>query len=179
MFCQNIGNITLKTKNFILISGFCCKSFVTLYLYFKEKYYKMENLLKIPYTVFNNDWDLLQQFLNRRGNPRYELVGDVELYNQQNIFDLGNLVRVDGDLLLHFTPIQSLGNLEYVNGDFHITNIQISTLGNLRYVAGSLFLDTKIIQSLGNLEYVGGNIWLKRNHQIPPEQLNNFKIKYY
>ena len=138
----------------------------------------MENLLKIPYTVFNNDWDLLQQFLNRRGNPRYELVGDVELYNQKNIFDLGNLVRVNGDLSIYYT-IESLGDLEYVNGDFRLTNTQVSTLGNLRYVAGSLFLDTKIIQSLGNLEYVGGSIWLKRNHQIPPEQLNNFKFKYY
>ena len=98
---------------------------------------KMEKLLKIPYAVFN-DWDLLQQFLERKGNPRYELVGDVDLSYKKDIFDLGNLVRVDDDLILSFSTIQSLGNLEYV----------------------------------------GKKIWLSINHQIPKEQLNNFKIKY-
>ena len=75
---------------------------------------KMEKLLKIPYAVFN-DWDLLQQFLERRGNPRYELVGDVNLFNRKDISDLGNLVRVDGFLDLYNTSVQSLGNLEYVS----------------------------------------------------------------
>ena len=57
----------------------------------------MEKLLKIPYKVFN-DWNLLQQFLERKGNPRYELVGNVFLANRKDISDLGNLVRVDGNL---------------------------------------------------------------------------------
>ena len=34
----------------------------------------METLLKIPSKAFNEDWDLLQQFLERRGNPRYVVV---------------------------------------------------------------------------------------------------------
>ena len=74
----------------------------------------MEKLLKIPYVAFNNDWDLLQQFLERKGNPRYELTGDVNLSYRQDIIDLGNLVRVYGDLRLFGSSIQSLGKLEYV-----------------------------------------------------------------
>ena len=118
----------------------------------------MENLLKIPYTVFNNDWDLLQQFLVRRGNPRYELLGNVDLTWRTDITNLGCLVRIYGNLYLFSTSIQSLENLEYVNG----------------------YLDLREtpIKSFGNLEYVGKKICLSRNHQIPEEQLTEFKIKY-
>ena len=162
--------------------------------------FNMKNLLKIPYKVFN-DWDLLQQFLERRGNPRYEIVGDVNLSERKDISDLGNLVRVYGDLNLGFSSIMSLRNLEYVGGYLYLPETQIESLGNLvrvdgyldlsessieslgnlQYVGGTLLLHDTPIQSLGNLEYVGGNIWLKRNHQIPPEQLTKFKdqIKYY
>ena len=118
----------------------------------------MDTIIKIPYTVFNNDWDLLQQFLERKGNPRYELTGDVNLYQRKDIFNLGNLVRVYGDLRLFGSSIQSLGNLEYVGG--------------------YLDLEGTPIQSLGNLEHVGGTIYLSYDHQIPEEQLTKFKIKY-
>ena len=134
----------------------------------------MENLLKIPYTVFNNDWDLLQQFLERRGNPRYELVGNVDLRWREDIFDLGNLVRVYGDLLLFDTPIKFLGNLEYVDGYLDLRFTPIKSLGNLEYVGGYLDLEDTPIQSLGNLEYVGKEIWLLDDHQIPQEELNKF-----
>ena len=82
---------------------------------------KMEKLLKIPYAVFN-DWDLLQQFLDRRGNPMYEIVGDVNLFNRKDISDLGNLVRVDGFLDLYNTSVQSLGNLEYVSEEIWLSD---------------------------------------------------------
>ena len=118
----------------------------------------MEKLLKIPYAVFN-DWDQLQQFLERKGNPRYELVGDVNLNTRKDIFDLGNLVLVNGHLLLNETPIESLGNLEYVNGILDIYNTPL--------------------QSLENLKYVAETIYLSRNHQIPDEQLTRFKFKIF
>ena len=157
---------------------------------------KMEKLLKIPYTVFNNDWDLLQQFLDRRGNPKYELVGDVNLNTRKDIFDLGNLVRVYGDLNLQSTSIQSLGALEYVGGYLRLTATPIQSLGNLEYVGGNLdligcqikslgnlvrvdgYLDLAFssIQSLGNLQHVGRTIYLSDDHQIPKEQLTKFKI---
>ena len=158
---------------------------------------KMEKLLKIPYKVFNS-WDQLQQFLERKGNPRYELVGFVDLYYRKDIFDLGNLVRVDGYLdlsesaiqslgaleyvggvlRLSSTPIESLGNLEYVGGDLLLNNTPIESLGNLQYVGGYLDLVATPIESLGNLEHVGGEIILSRN-QIPEEQLTKFKIYYW
>ena len=133
----------------------------------------MEKLLKIPYNVFN-DWDLLQQFLDRRGNPKYELVGDVKLLNRKDIFDLGNLVRVYGDLDLFVSSIQSLGNLKYVGGYLRLTATPIQSLGNLEYVGGNLQLYNAQIQSLGNLKYVGEKIWLSDDHQIPQEELNKF-----
>ena len=157
----------------------------------------MEKLLKIPYKVFNS-WDQLQQFLERKGNPRYEIVGDVDLFNRKDIFDLGNLVRVYGDLDLRYTPIESLGILRYVGSNLYLTTSPIESLGNLEYVGdnlylrwstiqslgnlkhvgGRLYLQNTPIQSLGNLQHVGGTIYLSRNHQIPEEQLTKFKIEY-
>ena len=133
----------------------------------------MEKLLKIPYNVFN-DWNQLQQFLERKGNPRYELVGDVKLSKRKDIFDLGNLVRVYGDLNLYISSIQSLGNLEYVGGDLNLNETPIQSLGALEYVGDDLDLRDTPIQSLGNLKYVGEEIWLSDDHQIPQEELNKF-----
>ena len=137
----------------------------------------MEKLLKIPYKVFN-DWNLLQQFLDRRGNPRYELVGDVKLNFRSDIINLGNLVRVDGDLDLIGSQIESLGNLEYVSGNLNLHHSSIQSLGNLEYVGGALNIFDTTIKSLGNLQYVGDTIVLSANHQIPEEQLTKFKIEY-
>ena len=134
----------------------------------------MENLLKIPYKVFN-DWDLLQQFLERRGNPRYELVGYVNLRNRKDIFNLGNLVRVDGNLKLHESSIKSLGNLEYVGGFLDLRETPIESLGNLEHVGGDLFLSDTPIKSLGNLKFVGERISLGRYYQIPQKELDKFK----
>ena len=110
----------------------------------------METLLKIPYTAFN-DWDLLQQFLERRGNPRYELVGDVKLDLRTDITSLGNLFRVSGNLRLHNSSIQSLGNLVRVDGNLGLRRSSIQSLGNLVRVDGDLILAFSSIQSLGNL----------------------------
>ena len=157
----------------------------------------MEKLLKIPYAVFN-DWDLLQQFLKRKGNPRYELIGDVDLRWREDIIDLGNLIRVDGILDLYSSAIESLGKLQYVGSNLNLTDSSIESLGSLEYVGGHLVLpytsikelgnlkyvghtlnlSSSLIQSLGNLEYVGEEIWLSRYHQIPLEQLTKFKFKY-
>ena len=131
----------------------------------------MEKLLKIPYKVFN-DWDQLQLFLKHKGNPRYELVGDVDLFNRKDIFDLGNLVRVDGYLILNGTRIQSLGKLEYV-GDFDLRWSSIKSLGNLVRVDDNLKLGFSPIRSLGTLEYVGGYLDLENT---PIKSLGNLKF---
>jgi hypothetical protein len=40
-----------------------------------------DNILKLPFSAFNNKWSLLQKFLKKRGYPPYILKGDLELYN--------------------------------------------------------------------------------------------------
>jgi hypothetical protein len=117
-----------------------------------------KKILKIPYSAVNEDWNLLQKFLELKGNPRYIIVGDVDLEDREDIFDLGNLVGVEGDLDLSWSSIELLGELTFVNGDLNLFKCQnITTLGKLKKVEGKLFiLDTNIPQSeLDNVEVVG------------------------
>jgi len=118
-----------------------------------------EKILKIPsLKFFNNDWNILQKFLESQGYPKYSIGGDLDL-SYSDIESLGNLVRVEGDLALYYSHVKSLGNLEYVGGDLNLDDTKIRTLGNLIRVGGYLKLyQCKTLQSLGNLEYVGGDL---------------------
>ena len=41
-----------------------------------------EKLLKIPVIrFFNNDWSILQKFLESQGNPKYSIGGDLNLHD--------------------------------------------------------------------------------------------------
>jgi hypothetical protein len=128
-----------------------------------EEQYKLiteqEEILRIPFAAFNNDWDVLQKFLERRGNPPYEITDDLEL-SYSEIKSLGNLTSVGGYLYLYRSEIKSLGNLTSVRGslDLNITNIK--SLGNLTSVGGDLDLSGSRIKSLGNLTSVGGRLYL-------------------
>jgi len=124
-----------------------------------------EKILKIPgIRYFNNDWSILQKFLESQGYPRYSIGGDLNL-RRTDIETLGNLVRVEGDLDLESCQnLESLENLEYVGGYLDLKNTSIETLGNLVRVEGDLDLAScKNLQSLGDLEYVGGwlNLYLR------------------
>ena len=122
-----------------------------------------EKILKIPsLKFFNNDWSILQKFLESQGNPRYSIGGNLDLIRRSDIKTLGNLVRVEGDLSLYGCEnLQSLGNLEYVGGGLDLSFSNIKTLGNLGYVGGFLDLQfCKNLVSLGDLEYVGGFLGL-------------------
>jgi hypothetical protein len=120
-----------------------------------------EKLLKIPgFRFFNNDWNILQKFLESQGHPRYSIGGDLNL-RDSDVKSLGNLVRVDGDLdLASCQNLESLGNLEYVGDGLDLFDCKnLKSLGNLEYVGGGLDLfDCKNLKSLGDLEYVGGNL---------------------
>jgi hypothetical protein len=121
-----------------------------------------EKILKIPYEAVRNNWNLLQKFLELKGNPRHIIVGDVNLGfgNRKNISDLGNLVGVDGNLYLYDSSIESLGELEFVEGYLTLSYCQnITTLGKLKKVGGNLvIIATKFPPSeLNNVE-VGGKI---------------------
>jgi hypothetical protein len=115
-----------------------------------------QKVLHIPsLKFFNDDWNLLQKFLNRRGNPPYTIGGNLYLYGAL-IKSLGNLISVRGDLALSDTAIKSLGNLTSVGGDLYLEGTQIESLGNLISVGGNLDLEGTPIKSLGNLTSVGG-----------------------
>ena len=117
-----------------------------------------KKLLKIPgLKFFNNDWNVLQKFLESQGNPRYSIGGNLDL--RADVEELGNLVRVGGFLDLGFSDIKSLGNLERVGGSLNLASCKnLQSLGDLKYVDGWLDLGSTRIETLGNLEYVGG--WL-------------------
>ena len=108
-----------------------------------ERQYRLmeqqEEILKIPFGAFGNDWNLLQKFLERRGYPPYEIIGDLDLRGTE-ITSLGNLTSVDGYLDLQRTPITSLGNLTSVGGYLSLYGTPITSLGNLTSVGGDLFL---------------------------------------
>jgi hypothetical protein len=116
-----------------------------------------EKILKIPYSAVNNDWDFLQKYLKAIGNPKYIIVGNVNLIDKKDIFDLGNLVGVEGYLNLDESSIESLGDLEFVDGDLCLWGCKnIKTLGKLKRVEGGLDIDPSI-ESLGDLEFVNGD----------------------
>jgi len=133
-----------------------------------------EKLLKIPgFRFFNNDWNILQKFLESQGNPRYS-IGDLSL-SEAKIETLGNLVRVEGDLDLESCQnLESLENLEYVGGYLDLRGCKnLQSLGNLEYVGGWLDLKGTDIETLGNLNYVGDNLDLESCQNF--ESLGNLK----
>ena len=84
-----------------------------------------EQILRVPFVAFGNDWDVLQRFLERRGNPPYEIMDDLDLSGSK-IQSLGNLISVGGYLNLGGSKIQSLGNLTSVEGDLMLRNTPLS-----------------------------------------------------
>jgi hypothetical protein len=149
-----------------------------------EHQYKLlleqDDILRIPFVVFDNDWNVLQRFLERRGNPPYMIMDDLDLkYSEieslgslisvggylslfnSKIESLGNLTSVGGGLDLFETKIKSLGNLTSVGGGLDLRKSKVESLGNLTSVEGSLFMYGTEIESLGNLTSVGGDLILR------------------
>ena len=99
-----------------------------------------QKVLHIPdLKIFGNDWDVLQMFLESKGNPLYSLGGNLNLVGL-NVESLGNLVSVQHDLYAYDTPLKSLGKLTSVGGLMDLSNTPIESLGNLSFVGGSLVL---------------------------------------
>jgi hypothetical protein len=135
-----------------------------------------ENILKIPYSAVNYDWNFLQKFLELKGNPKYIIVGYVDLRGSQDIFDLGNLVGVEGNFDLGWSSIETLSELTFVDGYFNLNDCEnITTLGKLKKVGDFLDLGFSSIESLGELEYVGGDLYVY-NTNIPQIELNNVEV---
>jgi len=106
----------------------------------KRLFEEEQKVLRIPdFKIFGNDWDILQRFLESKGNPPYSLGGNLDLLGLK-VESLGNLVSVEGDIYASETPLKSLGSLTSVGGLMDISNTQIESLGNLSFVGGSLVL---------------------------------------
>jgi hypothetical protein len=120
----------------------------------------MNEILKIPFAAFDNNWDDLQLFLKHKGNPPYEITDDLDLRGTY-IESLGNLTSVGGYLFLCRSKIESLGNLTSVGGKLSLWRSKIESLGNLTSVGGSLDLNKCNIESLGNLTSVRGSLFLE------------------
>lgn len=120
-----------------------------------------DGLLKIPFSHFNNNWNLLQKFLNKRNNPPYILIGTPLLDQKNDIESLGSLVEVIGSLTLSQSSISDFGKLRYVSGNLSISYCEnLKSLGNLTSVGESIFALDSFLESLGNLQFVGGGFSL-------------------
>jgi hypothetical protein len=153
---------------------------LVIYVYQKLiKINMLEDILKVPYAAFNEDWNLLQYFLKLRSNPRYIIFGDVDLDFRTDIFDLGNLVGVKGSLSLWDSSIESLGELEEVDQNLWLSGCKnITTLGKLKKVNFNLYLNYSSIESLGKLEEVGMDLYIGFT-KIPKSELNKVKVKNF
>jgi hypothetical protein len=121
-----------------------------------------QKVLHIPsLKFFNDNLDLLQNFLESKGYPPYSIGGDLNL-SDTPIESLGNLTSVGGNLFLERTLIKSLGNLTSVGGNLVLRGTPIKSLGNLTSVGGNLILFNTPIKSLGNLKSVGGFLELRK-----------------
>jgi hypothetical protein len=130
-----------------------------------ERQYKLlteeQEILHIPsLDVFGDDWETLQKFLERRGNPLYSIGGDLNLRTME-IESLGNLTSVEGYLDLGLCEnLTSLGNLTSVGGHLYLEDCEsLTSFGNLTSVGGGLDLYGCVnLTSLGNLTYIGEDL---------------------
>ena len=124
-----------------------------------------EQILRVPFVAFGNDWDVLQRFLNRRGNPPYEIMDDLDL-SYSEIKSLGNLTSVGGNLDLYESEIEDLGNLTSVGGDLNLAFTKIQSLGNLTSVEGDLDLSETPLsreyseEEIRSMVEVGGDVYV-------------------
>jgi hypothetical protein len=135
-----------------------------------ERQYKLlteqeEEILSIPFAVFDYNWEVLQKFLEKGGNPPYEIMDDLDLEDSR-IQSLGNLTSVGGGLYLSYSKIESLGNLTSVGGNLDLNGVNIQSLGNLTSVGGWLDLEGTPLskkyteEEIREMVKVGGNVYL-------------------
>lgn len=138
-----------------------------------------EKLFEVPALFnFHKDhniaWEIVQNYLKKKGNPPWSLWGDINLGDNTTIRSLGNLRYIQGNANLSWSSIEDLGELTEVEGGLSlIFSPKLKSLGNLKEVGGSLSLEGTGITSLGNLEFVGSNLDLSN---LKIESLG--KLKY-
>ena len=95
---------------------------------------KEQKVLHIPsLKFFNDDWFLLQEFLEKKGNPPYSVGGNLDL-RRTPIKSLENLQSVGGYLDLSYTPIESFGNLQSVGEYLNLRGTPLSKMYNEKQI---------------------------------------------
>ena len=115
-----------------------------------------EEMISAPsFTFFLNNWEDVLDWANGR---LFRMNGDIDL-SHSDIETLGGLVELDGDLkLIRCQNLQSLGKLRNVSGFLDLENCEnLQSLGELRSVGSVLNLIRSYnLTSLGELRSVGG-----------------------
>ena len=130
----------------------------------KPKVYHFPSLEIFGHKKPMDNWNLMQKFLAKKGNPEYTVDGDLDLEDNledSTIESLGNLTSVDGDLALSYTPIKSLGNVVSVGGSLFLTSSSIESLGNLISVGGDLYLEDTPISKKYTKEEIRSQVDIK------------------
>ena len=135
-----------------------------------------DKILKLSFDLFDNNWDDLQNFLKKRGNPPYILVGTVDLTDRRDVQTLGSVVEIWGNLRAGHSSLSSLGNLTKISGSVNLYKSPIQSIGNLTYVfgGGGLNLGGTNIKSLGNLNFVNDDLYLRNT---PFSKMSNINTK--
>jgi hypothetical protein len=123
--------------------------------------------------IINQDLDLNGD-LNSLGQVK-KVYGNI--YINHKLENLGELNYVQGNFKSHNENglLKTLGQLERVDGDINLRYSNIESLGNLTLIGGKLTLrDTKII-NLGNLKFVGGDLFLPS--RFKETELPNIEVK--
>ena len=122
--------------------------------------YNMEEIFSLPpLGAFDNNYQMLLEFMDTLGNPKFKIAGDVDLRNT-NIESVGNLVEVEGFLYLDNTNIESLPDNLKVGGYLILYNTKIKSLPDNLHVDGDFYLGNTKIQSLPDNLHVGGDLYL-------------------
>lgn len=117
-----------------------------------------EKILKVPFEVFDNDWSLLQDVINKKGNPPYILSGFLDLSNRGDIRSLGSIVGVEGNVILSSSDIESLGNLMFVTGFLDLDDTNISSLEKLNSVSNWISVKNTWIARRMTREVIGEKV---------------------
>ena len=120
-----------------------------------------QQILTIPGVEYFGSWELLQGFLESRGNPPWRCENNIDL-SYTKIEHLNNLVSVSGDLYLRKTPIESLGSLQSVDGDLDLYETPIKSLGSLQSVGGYLYLGGTPLAKKYNEQQIRRTVDVKR-----------------
>ena len=121
----------------------------------------MEEIFSLPpLGAFDNNYQMVLEFMDTLGNPKFKIAGDVDL-RYSDIESLGNLVEVEGYLDLRNTKIESLPDNLKVGGFLYLDNTNIESLPDNLKVGGYLILYNTKIKSLPDNLHVGGGLDLR------------------